>query len=209
MDRVNSFSPTPSSSFQQPVFYDHSSFPQIDPSLQYETTQTLMTPHGQMVMHMTHAPPHPMSSGQPHYIVEDGTTPYHPQMLSHASMHHHHQHHHQVVSPTDHLDARHNQGLQRNNSLPGRSVMAVNRPMMTRGHSMQVPPRPNGLHRQASLQHPSHRSASPHMMAGDIFDPQPGPGSPVKRPATVAVEAQQYEAQEMVRHVRFVTHASS
>jgi hypothetical protein len=196
MDRVSSFSPTPSSSVYQPLFYDGSQivYAQIDPSLQFEGghQQPMMTPHGQMVMPMSSAPSVQTLDCDPSPYMQSEMSPYpHPSSM-HASMHPH------IVSPSDHLDQRHHASmLQRNNSMPGRP-MSQGRPMMSRNHSIQVPSRPTQLHRQASLQSQPIRSASPHMMAGDLFDPLPG--SPIKRPATVAVEAQQqhYEAQQMV-----------
>ena len=172
-------------------------YAQIDPSLQYEGghRQPMMTPHGQMVMPMSSAPTlQPLDLDTSSYMPED-LSPY-PHSSMHAGMHAH------IVSPTDHLDQRHHASmLQRNNSLPGRQ-MNQGRPMMSRNHSIQIPSRPTQLHRQASLQAQPIRSASPHMMAGDLFDPQPG--SPIKRPATVAVESQQqhYEAQQMVSITR-------
>ena len=64
--------------------------------------------------------------------------------------------------------------------LRASSASGPARPPLHRGHTtLAVPPRPQTLHRQASLQVPPARSASPHMMAGDLFDPMPG--SPIKR----------------------------
>lgn len=211
MERVASFSPTPSSSsyHQQPIYFGPPVvFAQIDPSMRRNHTpnQTMMTPHGQMVLPMSSAHP-PLDCGpSPYYTDEHGVTPHHPHMYNGPNMQHT-----VMVSPTDHLDARHYQQphqmhhpnpslLHRNNGLSGNfdkrppsqgAMGGGHRPMLARGQTMHVPPRPTQLHRQASLHNTTARSASPHMAAaGDLFDPLPG--SPIKRPSTVAAEVQQH-----------------
>ena len=166
--------------------------------------------HGRIVVpsyssrssHTPHVQHRPEECDPSPFLPEDGMSPFgHPVELPSASdasslmMNQH------IVSPTERIDPsrQHGSHIHRNNSLPlsvhhqnpsfppqrlqrTNSHNAQGRPNMTRGNTLQVPPRPAPLHRQASLHVASARSASPHKMAGDIFDPTPG--SPVKRPST-------------------------
>lgn len=198
----------------------------VDPSLRFDPSNghhnaTIMTPHGQMVMPMSSAPSISTNMDPFQHPHDQTISPYDQHLMGHASMQ-------MVVSPTDHLDShsRHHAPLiHRHHSLPGgngmngrgsvgtqmlerrpnssqniQGNMNGSRPGMSRNHSIQVPPRPAGLGRQASLQSIQTRSASPHMMAGDVFSMA---GSPVKRPSSVLGPADvlpqhHYEAQELV-----------
>lgn len=106
-----------------------------------------------------------------------------------------------LVSPTDHLDlSRHHPQLQRHNTMP---MMSEHQHMMMQQQQVQqrrsqqavqpIPrlaapprsqtlgvPRPGGMTRHHSFQ--PQRSASPHIITGDVFDPLPV-GSP-RRPAS-------------------------
>ncbi|ORX34781.1 hypothetical protein BD324DRAFT_653039 [Kockovaella imperatae] len=197
---------------------------QIDPSLYDPSAHAMMTPAthhiGPNGMTMTmsdrslnphHYTQYPPDCGPSPFLPDDGTSPYGMQPMVPMQVN---------VSPMiDHLDATryHGAELQRNHSLPlvhhpehamhfppprhrTGSASGSTRPVMQRGHTLAVPPRPPTLHRQASLQMTSARSASPHMMAGDLFDPVPG--SPVKRASSsLGIPHDQHAVHH---HVQFV-----
>ena len=195
--------------------------PQIDPNLYDPSGHPLMTPAthhiGPIGMTMTlsdHSDPHhyshlPPDCGPSPFLPEDGTSPFGAPPL--PPMHNSH-------SPLmEHSTRYHAAELQRNHSLPlaphpdsmhfpplrhrTGSASGPARPPMQRGHTLAVPTRPATLHRQASLQMTSARSASPHMMAGDLFDPVPG--SPIKRASsTLGIPHEHHAGHQQVQFVQ-------
>jgi len=200
------FSPTPSAShaFPHPYYAQQGYYPsQMDMSHMIMTPGAHQIAQGRMAlphhgMHPNivnvnpHATPSPLMDEDfgpsPFLPEEEGNSPFgHPLELppvndtSPMMMQIH------MISPTEHLElgryefqrpqttpAPHHPHPQHRQQRPGR-------PPMPQRHTMHIPPRPAQLHRQASLQPPA-RSASPHVMAGDVFDLMPG--SPIKRPSS-------------------------
>jgi hypothetical protein len=186
MQRVPSFSPTPPQPQFQPSNSQHMyyTYNQMEPQLVYPEMITPHHPHpiaqGRMALPMSSSNSHlqitPHSDGNL-YLPDSSTSPFghHPDLpMSDASplmMAGH-------VSPTDHLDMntqRHNQMMYQQAQLFRQHQRPqTGRPQMQRNHTIHMggPPRPS-MNRQTSLQIPGPRSASPHMMGGDIFDPTP------------------------------------
>lgn len=187
MNRLPTFSPTPGSQqFYQQVYYPQF-HPQIDPQLAYPPEMAHQLAQGRMAIPMQGYPAGVVNVN-PHYASphdsDMGPSPFLPespfghgmelppvQDVSPMMMPQH------IISPTEHLDLR-NQMLHPDHY---QQQHMRRRPNIAQRHTLQAVPRPTPLLRQQSLQ--PTRSASPHMMQGDIFDPVPhATGSPVRRP---------------------------
>ena len=192
------YSPSPAShSFGHAFYAPDGIYSQPDDHMSMNTPGAHQDPHGRMAI-PHHGMPinvmniNPHATPSPQMDDEFGPSPFLPEDGQSPSVHH------VELSPTMSpilmqqslaTAAQLGYGLQRPMSVPlsyenhnaHRPQQRPGRPVMIQRHTLTVPPRPAPLHRQASLQAPA-RSASPHFMAGDVFDPMPG--SPVKRPSS-------------------------
>ncbi|ORY34236.1 hypothetical protein BCR39DRAFT_517132 [Naematelia encephala] len=232
MNRIPTYSPTPSSqqSFYSQNYYPQHAIHHIDPQLnQFGESMAMIpahqAPQGRMVVPMSAHPagmfvnpvirrntPSPeMGQSPPAFLSGDGTSPFgHHLELPPASPS---MHSSRFVSPSGHLDARHvDMGRKQSPALMGKQnshfqpqppqqFQSQQRPQMQHRHSVQAHQR-TLLHRQSSL-HGQQSSVSPHVVAGDVFDPTPNAEASASGPVSLGISANSWHGQT---HDNFYLH---